>query len=420
MLDGRRAAFTAARRGLGMSVMLVVVLLSGALLLFLGILWRSRTDRHAARIAAFDAADRKTAILNETIDAILILDPDGSIAVVSAAATRMLGYASDALERRDIATVVEPAPGEGSFHEQVGLLGGRLARSYLPDRTVSHSDGRKIPVDIAVGVTNEQGGDRLVVSLRDISERKRIDRRKDELMSTVSHELRTPLTSIVGSLGLLRSGAVGAVPPDAGRLIDIAENNSRRLIRLIDDMLDIDRIGSGKLHIARDPIDLRDVIDRARSDSEGLAESRAVRIDCDVPDDPVMVSGDAGRLLQVLGNLLSNAIKATPQGSTIDLILEIPNARDAVVSVKDRGAGIPPGFRERIFGRFERVDQEKTSGTGLGLAISREIVVRHGGRIWFEDRNGGGTCFSISLDVLPDGAAREVGLPHALRFHSDA
>ena len=420
LLAEQRVAFVESRRDFEVLVAVVVVLLSGALLVFLVFLWQLRNDRHAALAAAFEASERKTAILNATVDAILILNPDGTIAVVNAAATRMLGYASDDLEDRDIATIVELTPGAGSFHEQVGLVDGRLARTYLTDRTVLHSDGRAIPVDIAIGVTSQTGGYRLVVSLRDISERKRIERMKDELMSTVSHELRTPLTSIVGSLGLLRSGAVGPLPNEAGRLVDIAENNSRRLIRLINDMLDIDRIESGKLHIARDPIDLRDVIDRACSGSEGLASAHNVRIVCDVPEWRVTVSGDDERLLQVIANLMSNAVRAAPEGSTIDITLETENARDAIVSVKDRGPGIPPAFRDRIFGRFERVDHDMTSGTGLGLAISREIVARHDGRIWFEDRTGGGTCFCFSLALLRDAAVREVDLPRVLVCHPDA
>jgi len=376
-------------------VALVLVVLAG-----LTFLWRSRRQRHASLVEAFEAAERHATILDSTIDAILILNPSGTVETMNAAATRMLGYTPAELARRDIATVIDLAPGDGSFHKRIGLVDGQLRRSFLPDQTIRRGDGRDVAVDVAIGVMFVPSGDHLVVSLRDISERKRLERIKDDLMSTVSHELRTPLTSIVGSLGLLRAGAAGAIPADAGRLIEIAENNSRRLIRLINDMLDIDRIQSGKLDIARTPANLASVIEQACVGSEGLAATKQIVLNCSKPKRPVMIRGDADRLLQVTTNLLSNAIRAAPSGSIIDLGLTDDDDR-AVVSVEDRGPGIPAGFRDRIFGRFERGDPADGSvGTGLGLAISREIVTRHGGTIWFEDRAGGGTRFAFAVALI--------------------
>ena len=415
----RRAAFMAKREELQAVVLVVVLALSFALLVFLAVLWRSRNQRHDALIEAFESAERNSTILNGTVDAILILNPSGTVEVVNAAATRMLGYSGEDLDRRDIATIIDIAPGEGSFHKRVGLVDGNLTRSYLSDRTVLHSDGRLIPVDVAMGVMRVPSGDHLVVSLRDISERKRIERMKDDLMSTVSHELRTPLTSIVGSLGLLKSGAAGPLPLDAARPVNIAENNSRRLIRLINDMLDIDRIESGKLHVARETIDLRSVVDQACVGSEGLARAHGVAIDCDVPDQPVMVSGDGERLLQVVSNLMSNAIRLSPKGAQVDITLAQVDARDVVVCVEDRGPGVPIAFRERIFGRFERADHDAATGTGLGLAISREIVARHDGRIWFEDRVGGGTRFCFSLAVMGMATASDADAPRVLVCEAD-
>ena len=165
-------------------------------------------------------------------------------------------------------------------------------------------------------------------------------------------------------------------------------------------MLDIDRIESGKLHFARDPIDLRGVMRQACQGSEGLAAAAEVTIACNLPDDMVIVAGDADRLLQVVTNLAANAVRASPPGGTVHLGLAVTAGGKALVTVDDDGPGIPPAFRERIFGRFERAERDDgTVGTGLGLAISREIVARHDGRIWFEDRAGGGTRFAFSLDI---------------------
>ncbi|MDP1025787.1 CHASE3 domain-containing protein [Sphingomonas sp. KR1UV-12] len=396
-------------------VTLAVLGLVGVLIASLAMLWRLQRQRYNGLVDTFEAAERHRTILDSTIDAILILNPSGTIEVVNAAATAMLGYPDSELERRDIAMLIDLAPGTGSFHQRIGLVDGLIHRSFLTDLTVRHRDGREIAVDVAMGVMHLPSGDHIVVSLRDIAERKRIERMKDDLMSTVSHELRTPLTSVIGSLGLLRAGSVGPLPAGADRLVEIAENNSRRLIRLINDMLDIDRIESGKLHLARDPTDLGSVVDRACIGSQGLASAKGVRIFCHPFDRPVMVSGDADRLLQVVTNLLSNATRASPAGGTVDVGLTIDSQGRALVFVDDRGPGIPPAFRDRIFGRFERAPREDGStGTGLGLAISREIVARHDGKLWFEDRAGGGTRFAFALATIGAVAWRDGQAPRVL------
>jgi len=408
MVDGeaqrmadRRAYYLAQRGTLRTIVIAGTIAALAATLVVLFLLWRLQQARYRALIEAYEAAERNATILDSTIDAMLIVNPSGTVEVMNAAATEMLGYSTEELGRRDVGTIIDIASGEGSFHKRVGLSEGQLSRSFFPDRTVRHRDGREIAVDVAVGVMRVPSGDHLVASLRDISERKRIERVKDDIISTVSHELRTPLTSVVGSLGLLRAGNVGTLPEEAARLVEIAENNSRRLIRLINDMLDIDRIESGKLHVARDPIDLGLVVDQGCTGSEGLARAADVAIECHRPGRPTMVSGDLDRLLQVVTNLLSNAIRAAPPGSTIDLSLSIDASDRAVVAIDDRGPGVPAAFRDKIFGRFERAaNEDRSTGTGLGLAISREIIRRHDGTIWFEDREGGGTRFAFALAQL--------------------
>jgi len=411
---------------LGQRSLLRTIVIAGAtitltaMFLFLYLLWRLQNSRHRALMTAFEAAERNATILDSTIDAMLILNPSGTVEVMNAAATEMLGYSRDELGRRDVSTIIDIAPGEGSFHKRVGLIGGHLQRSFLPDRIAHHASGREIAVDIALGVMRVPSGDHLVASLRDISERKRIERVKDDIISTVSHELRTPLTSVVGSLGLLRGGNVGPLPPEATQLVEIAENNSRRLIRLINDMLDIDRIESGKLNVAREAIDLGLVVDQACTGSAGLARTAGVTLECQKLDRPVMVSGDVDRLLQVVTNLLSNAIRVAPPGSVVELGLSIDATDRAVVAIDDRGPGVPIGFRDKIFGRFERAAREENStGTGLGLAISREIIRRHDGTIWFEDREGGGTRFAFALQQIGLATARDAGAHRVLVCEQD-
>jgi PAS domain S-box-containing protein len=400
-----QAQRTRLRHIMALCAIVAAVVVAGLLALAWSIAWK----RYSAILGAFETAKGNATFFDSTIGAVLIVGPTGKIEVMNAAAVALLGYYVDETDRRDIATVVDIAPGEGSFHKRLGLVDGQLQRTQLTDRVVRDRLGRDVPVDVAMGVLHAQDGDRIVVSLRDISERKRLDRVKDDLMSTVSHEIRTPLTSIVGSLGLLRTGIAGTLPDDATRLIDIAENNSRRLIRLIDDLLDIDRIESGKLGIEREAIDLRAVLARARTGSEGIARDHGIALACIIPDQPVVVSGDPDRLLQVISNLVSNAVRVAPRGSTIDLTLSVDAAGCARVNVADRGPGVPLAFRTRIFGRFERAtSDDSVRGTGLGLAISREIVTLHGGRIWFEDRPGGGTIFAFTLTQIDADAAPRV------------
>lgn len=395
--DTRVAAYSARLRAdrIGMWIAIAV---TGLLLLLAALLiWRHSYARYRARLAAYSIAERNRSILDSTIDAIAILNPSGSIETINTAASILLGYAPDELRSRDVSVLIKLLDRPVTFHERIGLIDGKLTNPYLPDRRILHRDGHEIPVDIALGVMRLPDGDHIVASVRDISDRKRIERMKDELMSTVSHELRTPLTSVVGALGLLRAGSAGEIPIAAKRLVEIAENNSRRLIRLINDMLDIDRIQSGRLSLDRQKVDLCDVVRSACEGSEGLAASAGVEITAKTPDSPVFVTGDADRLLQVIANLASNAIRVSPPGGTVTIALTEEDGK-AQVAVDDQGPGVPVEFRDRIFGRFERAEGEQSQGTGLGLAISREIVSRHDGTIWFEDRAGGGTRFAFMLD----------------------
>ncbi|WP_010185905.1 ATP-binding protein [Sphingomonas sp. PAMC 26605] len=366
------------------------------------LIWRQGLAKYRSRLQTYEVAERNRAILQSTVDAIVIFDPTGRIETVNAAATAMLGYRAADLIRQDVSLLVRMRKPALPFHQRIGLVEGHLTQPHWPDSKVIHRDGHDVPVDIALGVMRLPAGDYIVASARNIAERKRTERLKDELISTVSHELRTPLTSVVGALGLLRSGAAGAIAEAPGRLIEIAENNSRRLIRLINDMLDIDRIQSGQLTLQRERTDLREIAAQACEGSEGAAAASRARIACRLPDHPVVILGDAERLLQVISNLVSNALRVTATGGVVAIRVTQTDDGKALVAVDDDGPGIPLAFRDRIFGRFERAAMERGVGAGLGLAISREIILRHDGRLWFEDRPEGGTRFAFAIDALDE------------------
>jgi nitrogen-specific signal transduction histidine kinase/CheY-like chemotaxis protein len=252
-------------------------------------------------------------------------------------------------------------------------------------------------------------GMRYVAIIRDITERKQVEQMKAEFVSTVSHELRTPLTSIAGSLGLLRGGAVGNLPPPATRLIEVADNNARRLIRLINDILDIEKIESGGAEFDIKPVELRSLIEQAIEANQGFAAKHGVRLALTEGMSEARVMADPDRLAQVLTNLLSNAAKFSPEGRTIRVSVT-PLDRQHRITVSDRGAGIPADFRDRIFGKFAQADSSDTrqkGGTGLGLSIVREIVTRLGGSVGFEDRPGGGTNFHVDLPAVQELRAGE-------------
>jgi signal transduction histidine kinase/CheY-like chemotaxis protein len=239
-----------------------------------------------------------------------------------------------------------------------------------------------------------------------LKERRELDTIKDEFISTVSHELRTPLTSIRGALGLLSSGVMGRLDEKATNLLRIASSNTDRLVRLINDILDLERMDSGRapLHIRR--CVLHELIDHCVETMTAIAEAAQVRLDI-VPEpagDPITFDGDPDRFQQVLCNLLSNAIKFSPPVSNIR-VLTGTDGEFFVVRVEDQGRGVPVEKIEAIFDRFSQVDpsdSRQKGGTGLGLAICRSIVAQHGGAIWAErnDSQGSlrtGTTFTVRL-----------------------
>jgi hypothetical protein len=253
------------------------------------------------------------------------------------------------------------------------------------------------------------GEDEVLVIVRDISDRIAIERAKDEFISTVSHELRTPLTSLRGSLGLLLTGRLGNLASKGHRMLEIAVNNTDRLIRLINDILDLERLESNQFTLYPQSCNIADLLRQATEVMQPMAEKAGVTLSNSSLS--VNLHADPDRLLQVLTNLLSNAIKFSPPGSTVQLTTEIqlPPPRCApfssdppslLIHIQDQGRGIPASKLETIFERFQQVDASdarQKGGTGLGLAICRSIVKQHGGKIWVESELGRGSSFYLSL-----------------------
>jgi PAS domain S-box-containing protein len=400
----------------------IVIGLAGLFSVALGVvIGLGRRDAHRQSLGRDAASARQRAIFDYAIDGIVLINPSGSIETINPAAERMFGYAAADLLRRDISTLVDIAPGEGPFLDRLGLRDGRLERAALIDVAGRTRDGSPIHVDMALGAMPLADGMHIVASMRDIADRKEIERLKDDFIATVSHELRTPLTSVMGSLGLLRSGAAGALPEQAQRLADIAENNCQRLIRLINDILDMDQLRTGRMAFGFTLIDLREVARRARDAMQGLADRKSIAIELDVGDLPAPVCADIDRLVQVTSNLLSNAIQYSPTGSSVTL-RQHPSNANHVLEVVDQGPGISEEFGKRIFGRFtqgDRPDDKIVTGSGLGLAISREIVRSHGGEIWFENVAGQGSRFAFAIPEWLEGGDIDPDVPRRLLVCED-
>ena len=240
---------------------------------------------------------------------------------------------------------------------------------------------------------------------------------KSQFLATVSHELRTPLTSIRGSLGLVVGGAAGELPARASGLVGIAHKNAERLVLLVNDILDIEKIESGRMEFRNEPVDLVELVQAAVEANQGYADAHGVRLRAAVGPAEAPVAGDRDRLMQVMANLVSNAAKFSPRGAEVTVALDAAaDGRRWRLTVADRGPGIPEAFRGRVFERFAQADSSDTrskGGTGLGLSITRAIVQHMGGDIGFVTAPGEGTTFHVELPVLARPPAAAAAAPVA-------
>ena len=351
-------------------------------------------------------------LLDSVADGICGVDRRGMVSFANPAAARLLGAPASQLTGKPVHELLHGSVAEGNGCAEDCPL-RRAAEHHMPvsgEDTIYRSDGISFPAEYALTPILEQGRfSGSVLSFRDVSQRFALDRLKDEFISTVSHELRTPLTSIRGALGLLSSGILGEMNDKAANLLRIALTNSDRLVRLINDILDLERIQSGREPLTFRPVPLGDIVRQAMDGMQPVADAAGVQLIHDATQ--VEIAADPDRLLQVLTNLLSNAVKFSPANSTISVILR-PGVSGVTLSVIDHGRGIPADKLEAIFGRFQQVDasdSRQKGGSGLGLAICRTIVLQHSGRIWAERNPVRGSTFRVYLPYKPSGPVAEMG-----------
>jgi PAS domain S-box-containing protein len=353
-------------------------------------------------------------ILASVGDGIYGIDLEGQVTFVNAAAMQMLGYKQDEMLGRVMHELIHHTRADGTPYDSIDSpirkSLANLATVRVSNEIFWRKDGTSFPVEyvarpqIDSQSPESDGGKPLgvVVAFTDTTERRALDRMKDEFISTVSHELRTPLTSLRGALGLLAGGALTNRPEKTQQMLEIAISNSDRLVRLVNDILDLERISSGKTELHWGMCSAEDLLRRAA----GVQQARAPRPNIRIffAANGVIVWADPDRILQTLNNLLSNAIKFSPAGSEIHLTARYLDDGEALIEVRDQGPGIPADKLEHIFDRFQQGDASDSramGGTGLGLAICRSIVTQHGGRIWATSVEGEGTTFHFTLPTKP-------------------
>lgn len=345
------------------------------------------------------------AMLNNLDDGIIACDAQGKITVFNQALLKFVGNIKpnpQALEQADYFELYElnrDTPLAAADTPLCQALEGK--RIHGKELLLKFKNGitRNVVIDGQPIIREDGYALGAVIAIHDITELKQTEKIKSEFVSVVSHELRTPLTSILGSLGLIMGGTVGEFSDKARKLLDIANKNCERLLLLINDILDMEKIESGKMVFDMQSVEVNRLVNEAIAANKAYGEKYGIDIELkdSLPD--TYVQADPHRLMQVLANLISNAVKFSNQGGKVTISLSTHD-QQVRVSVTDQGSGIPLEFQPRIFQKFSQADSSSTrgkSGTGLGLSISKIIIDKLGGHINFTSQPGQGTTFYFDL-----------------------
>lgn len=367
-----------------------------------------RTQELAQALTDVRNSEKRIKTIIETAqDAFIGVDLHGKVSDWNSRAEQMFGWSADEAIGRSLQELIIPQ----RFHDRYAGALADFHRTGAPDylnqrleRIVVNRAGHEFPVEATIGLAGTADTYFFSAFLHDISERKKVERMKSEFVSTVSHELRTPLTSIRASLSMLVDDMDGMgpdLPPDVRGLLNISYQSCERLVRLVNDVLDVQQIESGNMAYQMRSQPLLPLIRESMDAMDSYARQYRVRLDLRTDGSEPQLPFDHDRMIQVLQNLLSNAIKFSPPESTVTVRMERRD-RHVRISVSDHGSGIPQQFRERIFQKFaqaDATDSRRKGGTGLGLSICKSIVEEHGGEISFESEPGEGTAFHVDLPL---------------------
>lgn len=340
---------------------------------------------------------RYKTLLETATDAFFLHDLEGRFVDVNNQACRSVGYSRDELltmSVRDVEISKNP--------DNQKIIWPKLEQGENVRIEGIHcrKDGSNFPVEVSLGLVKMDNQNLISVLARDITERNRIDKIKNEFISTVSHELRTPLTSIKGSLGLILGGAVGELPKEVAEMLKVAGKNADRLLLLVNDVLDVQKLESGQFILNRSDINVMSFLEQALSENKAYAEEYDVKFIIKQALPGVLIYADKDRLMQVMANMFSNAAKFSHENGNVEISVMLLNPHVVRISIIDHGAGIPKDFQSKIFDKFTQSDSSDTrkkGGTGLGLNISKSIIEKHGGEISFDSIENEGSRFNIDL-----------------------
>lgn len=356
--------------------------------------------------------DRLSRVASQTTNGVVITGLDGCVSWVNASFAAMTGCSAEQAAGRPladillateldlgvIATVRNAVQQLAAFEAEI-----QLGRQAGADRWVRVSANPMVDAQGAV--------QSYMAMLVDITQVKQAEKLKQEFTATVSHELRTPLTSVMGAIDLVKSGILGELGNDAADLLDVAGKNCRRLLELIEDLLDMEKLGAGKLQLQLETTDLVQLLRLSIEELQPYTDTLGVGLAWRPLAAQALVECDPRRLHQVVANLVSNAAKFSPAGATVSVTVGIHDNM-VRIEVADRGVGIAPEMRDRVFERFYQGDSSQSRakpGTGLGLAITQELVVLMGGRIGFDSIVGTGTTFWVELPAVQTASATNDG-----------
>jgi PAS domain S-box-containing protein len=353
-----------------------------------------------------DHASQNQTILDNLVDGVITIDSIGTMRSFNLAAMSIFGYRLPEVIGQNIRMLM-PEPDRSrhdAYLHRYNTTGEARVIGIGREVQGKRKDGSIFPMELAVSKSSEYDEIVFIGMVRDVTERRRLEKLKSEFISTVSHELRTPLTSIQGSLNLLENGIAGKLSEPVHKLVELASRNSQRLILLINDLLDIEKLAAGKMALNLTCIDIVNLVKQSIRDNGGYGLKFNVQYVLGAHPERLNIIADNGRLAQVLANLLSNAAKFSGESHQVEIRI-IKSDVKVKVEIEDHGHGIPVDFQKEIFNSFAQAnngDTRQQGGTGLGLKISKSLIEAMNGTIGFQTQIGNGTIFWFTLPTPLD------------------
>tara|TARA_R110002020_G_scaffold428155_3_gene637689 strand:+ start:83550 stop:86735 length:3186 start_codon:yes stop_codon:yes gene_type:complete len=359
-----------------------------------------------------NAAAKNAAILDNALDSIITIDHEGNITSFNRAAETMFGYRANEVVGKNVSILMSEQFSERHSDYISSYLKGREARMIdkVTEIEAKRSNGNVFPIELAVSKSVEDTGTVFIGIVRDLTERRKVDLMKSEFLAMVSHELRTPLTSIQGTLSLVKAGIFGELNERGQRMVGSSLENAETLGLMVDEILDLEKLSSGKLEVFVEQVNLNYLLKRTIDTTQSYSDKFSVKLSLEKPVPDLVILADPKRSVQVLTNLISNAVKFSPTGDMVRV--EAKQTKDHVrVSVIDNGPGIPQDKHDLLFQKFSQIDasdSRSNRGTGLGLAISRELMDSMKGRIGFTSKKGAGSTFWAEFRIYTEAQAENI------------